>query len=121
MTLLPIGHVLEKESKDIRCQIPSIFEGKDVTNVKVRVGGEYLDSGSITETLDSHSKTYTVNYTQSAVFSYAMHQGQSVHCELVWMIGTTVETNLSSKQQTLEIFCKFLKSYFGILIYHSIL
>ena len=106
------GSIIDGTQTSIQCVVSSVYQGKDVTEFKLRVGDSYMTNGTKAETSGSVTGTYTVTYTQAVTFTYSSHQGLQMQCEMTWMKGTSVETNKTSEVQELDIYCK------AIYIFH---
>ena len=97
--------IIDGIQTSVQCVVSSIYQGKDVTLFRLRVGDSYLSSGTKAETSGTITGTYTVTYTQAMIFTYSSHQDQ-MQCEVIWMNGTSVQTEKNSTMQMLDIYCK---------------
>ena len=96
--------VIEGIQQTIECEVNSVYKGQEVTEFSVKVGDYTLTSGMKSQTTGSVRGTYNVKYTQTVTFIYSQHQGQEVHCEVIWMDGTSVKTVRKSEGTTLDIY-----------------
>ena len=111
---LSTGVIITETQTSIQCDVHSVYQGKDVTEFKLRLEDSYLTGGNKIETSGSVTGTYTVTYVQNVTFTYNSHQDQQLQCEVTWMKGTSVETKNTSNVQILDIYCKSFFSYLHI-------
>ena len=100
------GVIIDGIQTSVQCVVSSIYQGKYVTVFRLRVGDSYLSSGTKVETSGSMTGTYTVTYTQAVILTHSRHQDQQMECEVIWMNGTSVQTEKNSTMQMLDIYCK---------------
>ena len=100
--------IIDGMQTNIKCVVSSVYQGKNVTEFKLRVGDSYLTNGTKTETSGSVTGTYKVTYMQAVTFTYSSHQDQQVQCEVIWMNGISVETKKYSTVKVLDIYCKLM-------------
>ena len=103
---LSSGVIIDGIQTSVQCLVSSVYQGKDVTMFRLRVGDSYLSSGTKTETSGSVTGTYTVTYTQPVAFTHSSHQDHQMQCEVIWMNGTSVQTDKKSSVKMLDIYCK---------------
>ena len=114
---LSTGVIADGAPTIVECIVSSVYEGKDVTEFRLKVGNSYLSSGTKTESSGSATGTYKVTYTIYEVFTFKSYQSQEIQCEVTWMNDTSVATTKTSAIQTLDIYCKSTFLYVSIGIF----
>ena len=111
VTLQNFGVFIENQSKNLTCNVSSVYYGLNVTEFRIKVGEEVLSSGVKNESPGVIAGTYSLSYIQPAVFTYNSHQGKQVQCEVTWMNGTSAETVITHGGYILNIHCEFYFNY----------